>query len=244
MTFLVDPTVEDLSPRDILLDLPTNAVFDRALAAADVDRTLDSADTGTKREHVVEELSVVDRRRVAAQVRFAAPRTMHYYRLPDLPAVGAADLDDLVGDRSGGGFGAQVRAVSEAHDRVYAVCSVPAGGTQARLSVSEASRVRTVAAFDPGTAVRAVRVDGPETAAGTLSACLDRPILESGEGVPLTDEKFLGRFEDECIEAYTQLGLTATRPDARTARIELTGKGGRSSPRGDLREDAVVRDLL
>ena len=28
MTLPVDPTVEDLSPRDILLDLPTDAVFD------------------------------------------------------------------------------------------------------------------------------------------------------------------------------------------------------------------------
>jgi hypothetical protein len=35
-----------------------------------------------------------------------------------------------------------------------------------------------------------------------------------------------------------------TQSNARTARIDLTAKGGGSSPRGDLRKDAVVRDLV
>jgi hypothetical protein len=191
-----------------------------------------------------EDLSIVDRRRVAAQVRFAAPQVIHYYRLPDLPAVGATDLEELAGDRSGGGFGTQVRAVSEAHDRIYLVCSVPAGGTQAQLSVSEASRVRTVAAFDPGTNLLAVRAETPETAAGTVSACLDHPALKSSERVSFTEERFLRGFEDECVEAYTELGLGTTQPDARTARIDLTATELENSLRGDLREDEIVRDLL
>jgi len=183
VTLPVGPTIEDPSSRALLLDLPTDAAFDRALAAADVNRALDTADTGTDRQHVVDELSVVDRRCVAAQVRFAAPQVIHYYRLPNRPDLDVADLEDLAGDRSCGGFGAQVRAVAEAHDRTYLVCSVPVGGTQAQLSVSEASRVWTVAAFDPGTTVLAVRADTPETAAGTVDVLSDHPAVESSERV-------------------------------------------------------------
>ena len=79
MTFPVDPTATDISPTDLLLELPSRAALRRALAAAGIDAELDDE---TDLERFLTEFSQVERRQVAAQARYAAPQTIHYFRFP------------------------------------------------------------------------------------------------------------------------------------------------------------------
>lgn len=238
MTFPVDPTADDTSPMELLLELPSRAALHRALAAADIGGELDDDDDP---EQFLGELTQVERRQAAAQVRYAAPQTIHYFRLPGLTHVSPSELDDLTGS---GGYGGQVRAIEELHDRVYVVCSVPESGSQAQLSVSEDGRVTTVATFDPGTDLLAVRADDADLAAGTVQALRDHPDLSESSRVSFRDEGFRGRFEDATVVAYEQLSLTVTETTTRTDRIDITGTERGESGRADVRQDDVVHDLL
>ncbi|MFC6875282.1 hypothetical protein [Halobellus marinus] len=238
MTFPVNPTADDVSPVDLLLELPSRAALCRALAAADIADELDNDDDP---ERFLDELSQVDLRQAAAQARYAAPQTVHYFGLPGLTDVSPSELDDLT---ESGGFGGQVRTVEELHDRVYVVCSVPEGGTQAQLSVSEDARVTTVATFDPGTDLLAVRADDSDLAAGTVQALRDHPDLSEWTSVSFRDDGFRGRFEDAAVAAYEQLSLAVTSVGAGTERIDVTGEERGDSGREDVRGDEVVDDLL
>lgn len=238
MTFPVDPTATDISPTDLLLELPSRAALRRALAAAGIDAELDDE---TDLERFLTEFSQVERRQVAAQARYAAPQTIHYFRFPELPHVSASALEDLI---DSDGFGGQVRAVEELHDRVYVVCSVPEGGTQAQLSVSEDDRVTTVATFEPQSQLLAVRARDTDLADGTVGALRDHPDLTNGSRVPFEDDGVRGRFEDAAVRAYERLSLGVTTPTARTERIDVVGTQDGDAGRADVRHDGVVTDLM
>jgi len=234
----VIPPADDVTPSELLLELPSRAALRRALAAADIaDEPGDDDDP----ERFLDELSQVDLRQAAAQVRYAAPQTVHYFRLSGLTSVSPSELADLT---DSGGFGGQVRAVEELHDRVYVVCSVPEDGTQAQLSVSEDARVTTVATFNPGTNLLAVRADDSDLAAGTVQALRDHPDLSEWTSVSFRDDGFRGRFEDAAVAAYEQLSLSVTSVEAGTERIDVTGEERCDSGRADVRGDEVVDDLL
>lgn len=238
MSFPVAPPADDATPSELLLELPSRAALRRALAAADISDELDDDDDP---EQFLGELSQVELRQAAVQARCAAPQTVHYFRLPDLPSASPSELDDLT---DSGGFGGQVRAVEELHDRVYVVCSVPEDGTQAQLSVSEDARVTTVATFNPGTNLLAVRADDSDLAAGTVQALRDHPDLSEWTSVSFRDDGFRGRFEDAAVAAYEQLSLSVTSVEAGTERIDVTGEERGDSGRADVRGDEVVDDLL
>jgi hypothetical protein len=238
MSSPVVPPADDVTPSELLLELPSRAALRRALAAADIADELDDDDDP---ERFLDELSQVDLRQAAAQVRYAAPQTVHYFRLSGLTSVSPSELADLT---DSGGFGGQVRAVEELHDRVYVVCSVPEDGTQAQLSVSEDARVTTVAIFNPGTNLLAVRADDSDLAAGTVQALRDHPDLSEWTSVSFRDDGFRGRFEDAAVAAYEQLSLSVTSVEAGTERIDVTGEERGDSGRADVRGDEVVDDLL
>ena len=232
------PPADDVTPSELLLELPSRAALRRALAAAEIADELDDNDDP---EQFLDELSQVELRQAAAQARYAAPQTVHYFRFPGLPTASPSEFDDLA---DSGGFGGQVRAVEEMHDRVYVVCSVPEDGTQAQLSVSEDARVTTVATFDPGTDLLAVRADDSDLAAGTVQALRDHPDLSEWTAVSFRDDGFRGRFEDAAVAAYEQLSLSVTSVGVGTERIDVTGEEWGDSGRADVRGDDVVSDLL
>jgi len=234
----VVPSADDVPPSELLLELPSRAALCRALAVADIADELDDDDDP---EQFLDELSQVELRQAAAQARYAAPQTVHYFRLPGLTDVSPSELDDLT---DSGGFGGQVRAVDELHDRVYVVCSVPEDGTQAQLSVSEDARVTTVATFEPGTNLLAVRAGDSDLATGTVQALRDHPDLSEWTSVSFRDDGFRGQFEDAAVAAYEQLSLSVTSVGAGTERIDITGEERGDSGRSDVRGDDVVNDLI
>lgn len=238
MPFPVSPTADDVTPSELLLELPSRAALRRALAAADI---ADELEDGDDPEQFLDELSQVELRQAASQARYAAPQTVHYFRLPGLASVSPSEIEDLI---DSGGFGGQVRAVEELHDRVYVVCSVPESGTQAQLSVSEDARVTTVATFDPGTDLLAVRAEDSDLATGTVQALREHPDLSEWTSVSFRDDGFRGRFEDAAVAAYEQLSLSVTSVGAGTERIDVTGEERGDSGRADVRGDDVVDDLL
>lgn len=238
MPFPVSPTADDVTPSELLLELPSRAALRRALAAADIADELDDDDDP---EQFLDELSQIELRQAAAQARYAAPQPAHYFRLPGLTDVSPTELDELT---ESGGFGGQVRAVEELHDRVYVVCSVPEDGTQAQLSVSEDARVTTVATFDLGTDLLAVRADDSDLATGTVQALRDHPDLSEWIPVSFRDDGFRGRFEDAAVAAYEQLSLSVMSVGAGTKGIDVTGEKRGDSGRADVRGDDVVDDLL
>jgi len=234
----VSPPADDVTPSELLLELSSRAALHRALAAADIESEFDDDDDP---EQFLDELSQVELRQAAAQARYAAPQTIHYFRLPGLTDVSPSELDDLT---QSGGFGGQVRAVEELHDRVYVVCSVPENGTQAQLSVSEDARVTTVATFEPGTNLLAVRAGDSDLATGTVQALRDHPDLSEWTSVSFRDDGFRGQFEDAAVAAYEQLSLSVTSVGAGTERIDITGEERGDSGRSDVRGDDVVNDLI
>jgi len=238
MVFPVDPTRTDLSSEELLLALPSHVALQRALAAAGITDELDADDDP---ELILSELSPVELRQAANQACYAAPQTVHYFRLPGLADVSRSELADPI---DFDGFGGQVRAVEELHNRVYVVCSVPEDGTQAQLSVSEDARVMTVATFDPGTNLLAVRADDSDLASVTVQALLDHPDLSKWTAVSFRDDGFRGRFEDAAVVAYEQLSLSLPSVGSRTECINVTGEERGDSGRADVRRDDVVAELI
>lgn len=238
MSLPVDPTVDDVSALDLLMDLPSRAALRRALAAADITDELGDDDDP---EQFLSELSQVELRQAAAQARYAAPQTIHYFRLSGLPTVSTSELDDLADSN---GFGGQIRAVEELHDRIYIVCSVPEGGTQAQLSVSDDARVKTVATFDPQSELLAVRAEDANIADGTIHALRGHPDLSKSSRVPLRSDDMRGRIEDAAVIGYEQLSLSVTGSNAQTDRIDITATDQGGSNLADIRRDKVVDDLL
>jgi len=233
----VDPTVDDPSTAELLQSLPSDAAFRRVLAAIDLDPAMaDDVD----REHVVADLSEVDRRRAAAQVRFAAPRTLHCFEVPALRGTGVDDLRARVDPDA---FGPQLRAVEEAHNRVYAVCSVPEGGAQSQLTVTEQARETTVAAFDPGSPMLSIRAENAELAEATLGALLTDSEPDDAMPLAFSDDAVRERFENTLVHSYTSLTLVPTADGSETEDIVLNTRAS-DETMPDFRDDDFTEELL
>lgn len=148
-------------------------------------------------------------------------------------------FDDLV---DGSSYGVQLRAVDELFERTYLVFSVPDGGAQSQLSVSEADRHTTVATFDPGFNVLAVRAPTPESAGATNDKLVGVGPIDSAERLDFLEPEFLASLESSLVWGYHQLTLGVRRPTAHTNQIELSSD--EPSAGNDLLRDDVVRSLL
>jgi hypothetical protein len=233
----IDPTTSDPSPTELLNSLPSDAAFRRVLSAVDLDPTIaDDID----RKHVIEDLSEVDRRRAAEQIQFAAPTVLHHFEVPDLRSMNADEIRDRVNLQ---GFGAQLRTVAEVHDRIYAICSVPDGGTQSQLTTSEDARKTTVATYSPGTAILSIRAATGELAKSTLGAVLTDAEQAGAEALSFSDSAVRERFEEKFVQSYTTLTLTPRTDDTETEEIILKTRAS-SKTDVDFRNDEFAREIL
>jgi hypothetical protein len=230
----VDPTTMDASAKAVLRAVDTRGLLPAALQATDID-----ADGSWERDRLIAELSPVEHERLADQVRYAAPQTTHYFRLSGLEQVSAPMFDDLV---DGSSYGVQLRAVDELFERTYLVFSVPDGGAQSQLSVSEGDRHTTVATFDSGFDVLAVRAPTPESAAATSGKLVGIGSIDSAKRLDFLEPEFLASLESSLVQGYHQLTLGVRRPTAHTDQIELSSD--EPSAGEDLLQDDVVRSLL
>lgn len=118
-------------------DLPTRIARQRILQAADISVDVDDQSF----TELLDELSQIELRRTASQLRFAGERTVHYYRIDGLRQVSPDGATGRAGDStSSGAFGPEVKTAIRDRDRIYIVCDVPETGTQAQLSFSKKNR--------------------------------------------------------------------------------------------------------
>ena len=234
MKLPVDPTTEDASAEAIIRAVDTQGLLSAALQATDID-----ADSSWERDRLIAELSPVEHERLADQVRYAAPQTTHYFQLPGLEQVSAPMFDELVEASS---YGVQLREVDELFERTYLVFSVPEGGAQSQLSVSEEDRHTTVATFDQGFDVLAVRAPTPESAVATSGKLASISSIDSANRLDFLEPEFLASLESSLVQGYDQLTLGVRRPTAYTDQIELSSDEP-NAEEGVLQDD-VVRSLL
>lgn len=241
MNLPIDPTQNDASPQELIRNLPSNAARRRVLQAADI--SIDVDDRGFADD--LEELSQIELRRAASQLRFAGAHTVHYYRVDDLPQVSPDGATGQVGDvGSPGAYGPEVQTAVRDHDRIYVVCNVPTTGTQAQLTLSKEQRQTTVATFKPRTKLLAIRASDESTATGTLQAVLGHLDVAGAEQISFLENGFRGRFEDACVEGYSMLRLRTTNSQDNTKELEVRSKDDTSETVSDVRTDEIVTDLL
>ena len=241
MDLPIDPTRTDASPAELVRNLPSQAARRRVLQAAALSIDVDDRSF----PETLDELTQIERRRVASQLRFAGARTVHYYRVDGLRQVSPDGATGRVGEvSSSGAYGPEIQTAVRDHDRVYVVCDVPDTGSQTQLTLSDGERTTTVATFEPQTPVLAVRAPDDETADATAQAVVDYLGLDDVSRVSFLGGGFRGRFEDACVAGYSSARLLTTgdrvSPTAVDIRPEKSGRGSHT----DLRTDAVVSDLL
>lgn len=234
MELPVDPTTANASTEAILRAVDSRALLERALQAADID-----ADASWEIDQLIAELSPVERKTLADQVQYAAPGTTHYFRLPGLSRLTDSTLDKFEDDST---YGVQLRAVDELFERNYLVFSVPDGGAQAQLSVSEENRHTTVATFDSGYDVLAIRAPTPESAAATSDKLVSMGPADSAERLDFRDPEYLASLESDLLRGYHRLTLGVSRHTSQTDQIKLSSDDPDVTT--DLLEDDVVRSLL
>ena len=241
MDLPIDPTQNDASPTDLVRDLPSQAARRRVLQAADLSIDVDDRSfPGT-----LDELSQIELRRVASQLRFAGTRTVHYYHVDGLQRVSPDDATGRARDvSSSGAYGPEIQTVVRDHDRVYVVCDIPDTGSQTQLTISDEDRTTIVATFEPRTPILAVRAPDTETADATMRAVVDFLGLDNASRISFLDGGFRGRFEDACVVGYSSVRHLTTGNRVSSTEIEIRPeKSGRGS-HIDVRTDAVVSDLL
>jgi len=230
----VDPTMMDVSAEAVLRAVDTRGLLMAALQVADID-----ADDSWDRNRLISELSPVEHERLADQVRYAAPQTTHYFRLTGLEQLSTPTLDELVDSSS---YGVQLRAVDDLFERTYLVFSVPDGGAQSQLSVSEANRHTTIATFDPGFNVLAVRAPTLESAAATSDKLVGIGPIDSAKRLDFLEPEFLASLESNLLQGYHRLTLGVRQPTAHTDQIVLSSD--EPSAGTDILQDDVVCSLL
>ena len=238
MDLPMDPTTTDADPRKTIQSLPNRAALRRAIRATPLEIDVDSVDSI---DEFIDELDLVQARTLASQIRFAAPQTVFYYRVPELSALQIEDFGGETGSTKAGAYGPETRAIVHDHDRVYVVCSVPPGGTQAQLSLDEASRKTAIATFDPGSELLAVRASSVAIADGARSAALSR--FGIGRSDRLSSTVLRDQFGTETVAAYRGLTFDGTGRQMVTDWIEVSA-GNRGNGVEDLRRDDVVMTLL
>lgn len=241
MDLPIDPTQNEASPTDLVRDLSSQAARRRVLQAADLSIDVDDRSF----PETLDELSQIELRRVASQLRFAGARTVHYYHVDGLQQVSPDGTTGRSGDvSSSGAYGPEIQTAVRDHDRVYVVCDVPDTGSQTQLTISDEDRTTTVATFEPRTPVLAVRAPDNETADATMRAVVDFLGLDDASRISFLDGGFRGRFEDACVVGYSSVRLLTTGNRVSSTEIEIrpeeSGHGGHT----DVRTDAVVSDLL
>jgi len=241
MNLPIDPTENDLSPQELIQDLPSKAARRRVLQAADLSIDVDDQSF----TEMLEELSQIELRRAASQLRFAGARTIYYYRVEGLHKVSPDGAVGRVGDvGSPGAYGPEVQKAIRDHDRIYVVCNVPETGSQTQLTLSKEDRPTTVATFKPRTRLLAVRASDDGTAEATAQAVLSYLGLEEASRVSFLDSGFRERFEDACVDGYSTLQLRHTTTSANTKEIEVRSKESEDRNVSDVRLDSIVDDLL
>lgn len=238
MDLPVDPTTTDANPRAIIQSLPNWAALRRVVHAAPVDIDVDSRDSI---DEFIEELNLVQARTLASQIRFAAPRRIFYYRVPELASLQIEDFGGEIDSTRAGAYGPETRAFVHDHDRVYVICSVPPGGTQAQLSLDESSREIVIATFGPGSELLAVRASSVEIADGARSAVLSRFGISRGDR--LSPTVLRDQFGAETVAAYTRLTFDGIGRQMVTDWIEVSA-GNQADGVEDLRRDDVVMALF
>lgn len=237
----IDPTRTDASPQELLRDLPSQVARRRVLQAADL--SIDVDDRGF--EETLDELSRIELRRVASQLRFAGTRTIHYYRADGLRQVTPDGATGRAGDiSSSGAYGPEIQTAVRDHDRIYIVCDVPDTGTQTQLTLSDADRSTTVATFEPHTATLAVRAPDNDTADATMRAVVDYLDLDEASRISFLDGGFRGRFEDACVVGYSSVQLQTEAERRDPSRIDIRPADPKRDSLTDVRGDVIVRDLI
>ncbi|ELY39848.1 hypothetical protein [Natronorubrum tibetense] len=241
MDLPIDPTQNDASPQELIRNLPSQAARRRVLQAADISIDVDDrsfADT-------LDELSQIELRRAASQLRFAGARTVYYYRVDGLRQVSPDGATGRVGDvGSPGAYGPEVQTAVRDHDRIYVVCNVPDTGSQTQLTISKENRPTTVATFKPRTQLLAVRASDDGTADATVQAVLSYLELDDATRISFLDTGFRGRLEDACVDGYSTLRLRNTNPRDSSREVEVRSKESETENVADVRTDAIVEDLL
>lgn len=241
MDLPIDPTQTDASPAELVRDLSSQAARRRVLQAADLSIDVDDRSF----PETLDELSQIELRRVASQLRFAGARTVHYYHVDRLQQVSPDGATDRAGDvSSSGAYGPEIQTAVRDHDRVYVVCDVPDTGTQTQLTISDEDRTTTVATFEPRTPVLAVRAPDNETADATMQAVVDFLGLDEASRISFLDGGFRGRFEDTCVVGYSSLRLLTTGNRGDSTEIEIRPEESGRGSHTDVRTDSVVSDLL
>lgn len=241
MNLPIDPTENHSSPQELIQELPSKAARRRVLQAADL--SMDVNDQSFA--EMLEELSQIELRRAASQLRFAGARTIYYYHVEELQQVSPDGAIGRVGDvGSPGAYGPEVQKAIRDHDRIYVVCNVPETGSQTQLTLSKENRPTTVATFKPRTQLLAVRSSEDSTADATAHAVLSYLGLENTSRISFLDNGFRGRFEDTCLDGYSTLQLEHTTASANTKEIEVRSKKREDKAVSDVRSDAIVEDLL
>ncbi|MFC7080274.1 hypothetical protein [Halorussus caseinilyticus] len=145
---------------------------------------------------------------------------------------------------SPGAYGPEVQTAVRDHDRIYVVCNVPETGTQTQLTLSKENRPTTVATFEPGTDLLAVRAPDDGTADATVRAVTRYLDADGATRVSFLDGGFRGRFEDACVDGYSTLRLRNTNAGDNTREIEVRSEESDDGRVSDVRHDAIVRTLL
>lgn len=241
MDLPIDPTRNGASPTDLVRELPSQAARRRVLQAADLSIDVDDRSF----PETLDELSRIELRRVASQLRFAGARTVHYYHVDGLQQVSPDGATGRAGDvSSSGAYGPEIQTAVRDHDRVYVVCDVPDTGTQTQLTISDEDRLTTIATFEPRTPVLAVRAPDNGTADATMQAVVEFLGLEDASRISFLDGGFRGRFEDACVVGYSSLRLLTTKNRGASTEIEIRPEESGRGRHTDIRTDAVVSDLL
>lgn len=241
MNLPIDPTKNDASPQELIRNLPSQAARRRVLKAADVSIDVDDRSFAD----ILDELSQIELRRAASQLRFAGDRTIYYYKVDGLRQVSPDGATGRVGDLgTPGAYGPEVQTAIRDLDRIYVVCNVPDTGSQTQLTISKENRPTTVATFKPRTQLLAVRASDAGTADATIQAVLSYLELADTTRISFLDTGFRGRFEDACVAGYSTLRLRNTNSRDSSREIEVRSKEPEAKNVADVRTDAVVEDLL
>jgi len=241
MDLPIDPTQNEAPPQELIQALPTQAARRRVLQAVEIAIDVDDKNF----EGFLNELSEVELRRAASELRFAGEPTVYYYRVDGLHRVSS---DDALGrsndESSSGAYGPDVETAIRDHNRIYVICQVPETGSQTQLTVAPDDRETTVAAFKPRSQLLAVRAGGGETADATASAVSKYYEMDESERISFLDAGIRGRFEDACVDGYSALRLRNTNPRDSSREIEVRSKDPEAGNAVDVRTDAIVEDLL
>jgi len=237
----INPTQNDASPQALIQSLPSQAARRRVFQAAGISMDVDDRNF----EETLDELSQIELRRVASQLRFAGVRTVYYYRVEGLRQISPDRVTGRNADAdSPSAYGPEVRTALRDHDRIYVVCDVPETGTQAQLSFSQENRETTVATFKPRSELLAVRAPDKDTADATSRAVVSYLDLTDWSRISFLDGGIRGRFEDACVDGYSNLRLKSTNPHDHSKEIEIRSKEPEPGNLADVRKDTVVEDLL